>query len=522
MNKTLQISFSLKNTYRVNSILYSVKQIPLIKKVLPSTLYSIWGFKIFANIIAAIWEILSIFLGKLIYLAFMIVGVSAMYEGVPQDALFLHIFLFLTVIGSYMNTYLFNPTQDKYYSIILLRMNARELSLWDYGYSMVKLLVGFLPFVIYFGCQQGVPLWISLLCPFSIASLKMLLARFTLRDFEKTGEASGENQLGKFVWIVTGLLLAAAYLPPAFGLVLPLPVVTVLLVGILPFGLWSLHKIITFAYYEEMDRQLLKNWKNPVQVGDIQRQQSERLISSDTTITSQKKGFEYLNDLFIRRHQKILWKSSKRLSAICAVLILACLLMFYLLPQTKKEVNELLLVFLPYFVFIMYAINRGTGFTRALFMNCDHSLLTYSFYKQPSMILKLFRIRLREIIKINLLPGVILGIGLALLLYASGGTDNPMNYGILATSIICMSIFFSVHYLTIYYLLQPYNAGTEIKSATYQIVMSATYLVCFCMMQVRMPILTFGILCIVFCFLYFTVACVLIYRFAPKTFRLRN
>ena len=149
-------------------------------------------------------------------------------------------------------------------------------------------------------------------------------------------------------------------------------------------------------------------------------------------------------------------------------------------------------------------------------------MLTYSFYKQPSMILKLFRIRLREIIKINLLPGVILGIGLALLLYASGGTDNPMNYGILATSIICMSIFFSVHYLTIYYLLQPYNAGTEIKSATYQIVMSATYLVCFCMMQVRMPIVTFGILCIVFCFLYFAVACVLIYRFAPKTFRLRN
>ena len=175
MNKTLQISFSLKNTYRVNSILYSVKQIPLIKKVLPSTLYSIWGFKIFANIIAAIWEILSIFLGKLIYLAFMIVGVSAMYEGVPQDALFLHIFLFLTVIGSYMNTYLFNPTQDKYYSIILLRMNAREFSLWDYGYSMVKLLVGFLPFAIYFGCQQGVPLWISLLCPFSIASVVLLV-----------------------------------------------------------------------------------------------------------------------------------------------------------------------------------------------------------------------------------------------------------------------------------------------------------------------------------------------------------
>ena len=117
---------------------------------------------------------------------------------------------------------------------------------------------------------------------------------------------------------------------------------------------------------------------------------------------------------------------------------------------------------------------------------------------------------------------MILGGGLALLLYASGGTDDPLNYWLLLISIVCMSIFFSVHYLTIYYLLQPYNAGTEIKSGTYQIVMSATYLICFGMMQVRMPIQTFGILCIVFCLLYFAVACVLIYRFAPKTFRLRN
>ena len=34
MNKTLKITFSLKNTYRVNSILYALRQIPLIKNCL--------------------------------------------------------------------------------------------------------------------------------------------------------------------------------------------------------------------------------------------------------------------------------------------------------------------------------------------------------------------------------------------------------------------------------------------------------------------------------------------------------
>ena len=181
----------------------------------------------------------------------------------------------------------------------------------------------------------------------------------------------------------------------------------------------------------------------------------------------------------------------------------------------------MLLVFLPYFVFIMYAVNRGTGFTQALFMNCDHSLLTYSFYKQPRFILKLFQIRLREIIKINLLPAGVIGGGLALLLFASGGTDNPVDYGVLVISILAMSVFFSVHYLTIYYLLQPYNIGTEMKNGTYQLVLSGTYLACFMLMRLQVPILTFGLMTIAFCVLYCVLASLLVYRLAPKTFRLR-
>ena len=155
-------------------------------------------------------------------------------------------------------------------------------------------------------------------------------------------------------------------------------------------------------------------------------------------------------------------------------------------------------------------------------MNCDHSLLTYSFYKQPRCVLKLFRIRLIEIMKINAVPALVIGLGLSALLYLSGGTDTPLSYVVLPVSILCISLFFSVHYLTVYYLLQPYNAGTELKSGTYMLVMSATYLICFSLMQLRVPTLLFGLLTIVFCILYGIVACILIYKLAPKTFRLRS
>ncbi len=44
--------------------------------------------------------------------------------------------------------------------------------------------------------------------------------------------------------------------------------------------------------------------------------------------------------------------------------------------------------------------------------------------------------------KINLPPALVIGAGLGVLLYASGGTDNPLNYVVLFVSILCMSMFF--------------------------------------------------------------------------------
>ena len=115
----------------------------------------------------------------------------------------------------------------------------------------------------------------------------------------------------------------------------------------------------------------------------------------------------------------------------------------------------------------------------------------------------------------------ILIVRLVFLLYVSGGTDNLLNYVVLFVSVICMSVFFSVHYLTLYYLLQPYNAGTEIKSGMYKIITWATYFVCYMMINVKMSTLVFGVMTIVFCVIYCIVANILVYLFAPKTFRIR-
>lgn len=525
MNKTLKISFSLKNTYRVNGILFSLKQIPLLKRLLPATLYRVKGLKVFANVLSVLWEILSAFVGKLLYFVTMVCGIGILYKELPANAAFLHILLLLTVIGSFVNTHLFNPTKDKYYAMILMKMDAREYTLVNYIYSILKVVIGFLPFTILFGVNRGVPFWFCLLLPLCIAGMKLFAAAITLWDYEKRGFGYNENKLSKYVWGCIALILVITYVPPAFGFAVPEMVSMLLFLVCIPLGAIGLKKVLTFRDYYAINKELLAGLTNQMDSAaqaQLVKQISEKKISADTSITSNRKGFEYLNELFIKRHKKILWNSTKKISYVCAFLVAAVLVMVYLLPEEKSDINKIVMNWLPYFAFIMYAINRGTNFTQALFMNCDHSLLTYSFYKQPNFILRLFQIRLREIMKINAVPALVIGGGLALILFATGGTDNPLNYVVLILSILCMSLFFSIHYLTIYYLLQPYNAGTELKSGTYRIILTVTYFICFALMQLRMPIMIFGVMTIVFCALYSIVASILVYRFAPKTFRLRT
>ena len=520
MLKTLKISFSLRNTYRVNSILYSLKQIPLLGRLLPSALYQVRGFKIFANILSVLWELVCVFLFKLLYFFTLVCGIY--YRSAP-DLAFLHTLLFLSLIGSYLNTRLFSPSKDAYYAIILLRMNARSYTLVNYGYALLKILIGFLPFTLLFGIARTVPIWICLLIPFCVVGAKLTASVYSLRSYEKNGGIRTENSLQKFSWLWSILLLILAYLPPAIGIALPFWAYCVLWLCWIPAGLVSVRRIRSFPYYREFNQELLSQL--PLQMESIRhagKSASEKAISSDTTITSRKKGFEYLNELFVRRHRKILWKSALRIAAVLCVLCCGALLTMIFLPETRPRLNQMVLTWLPYFAFIMYLINRGTGFTQALFMNCDHSLLTYSFYKQPHFVLRLFRIRLREIMKINAVPALVIGVGLALILYASGGTQDPLNYLVLIVSILAMSLFFSTHYLTLYYLLQPYTAGTELKSGTYRIAMTLTYVVCYVMMNLRLPTLAFGAACIVFCAVYSAVACLLVYKLAPRTFRIRS
>lgn len=210
MLNSFRISFSLKNTYRVNSIIYSIKQIPILKRFLPDTLYKNLGIKVFAMMLSAVWELMTAFLGKFLYIACMIFFMLSLYDADDPD-IFTHIFACLTVIGAVMNTYMFDPTNDKYYAICLMRMDAKKYTLSNYLYAILKVVAGFLPFTLLFGLLSGVPLITCLLMPFFVAGVKLISAAYILYRYEKYEKVMNENLPAKVIWSLTGIMLAAAY-----------------------------------------------------------------------------------------------------------------------------------------------------------------------------------------------------------------------------------------------------------------------------------------------------------------------
>ncbi|MFR9254274.1 MAG: hypothetical protein ACLVJ6_01330 [Merdibacter sp.] len=254
-------------------------------------------------------------------------------------------------------------------------------------------------------------------------------------------------------------------------------------------SLFAFGYLLSYRSYRPLAQQLLgqKTAALRVNIDAIKDENFKKNISEDQSITSQKRGYAYFNELFIKRHQRLLWRYAKRIALIALALFLVGGIALYQFPQAHGEVRQLLMTYLPYCIFLVYSFHSGKSVVQAMFRNCDHSMLTYSFYRRKEVILSLFRLRLFDVIRINLLPALVLGIGYASLLFIC----DPSGLWTCLMVIVCVvgsSILFSIHFLACYYLLQPYNEATETKSSTYGIVMAVTYLICFAFIYLRMDV----------------------------------
>lgn len=530
MVKTFRQAFRVKCTYRANSLLYALKQIPILKKMIPQAAYSVPVLKVLAVIAFAIWEIGVTFVTKAAYLGLIVLfpalSVANLHElRFTASQVFLHMLVLLTAAGGLINNRLLNSTKLAHYTVSLLRMDAKRFTLSDFAYQQLRFLIGFLPFTVLFGRLADVPLWFCLLLPFTVVGSKLIGGAFELFCEKRFGIVPEEGKMAFLMTAVSLVLLCGAFIPPLLGFVIPQAVSTGILLAMIPLGILCVRPITAFSSlgYKTLTNRLQVNALNQMNNAKVNvKKNAEKNISADPNVTSSRSGFEFLNELFVKRHSKILWSTTEKIAMVLGAVLAGVLIVVLRFPDARPGINAFLMTKLPLLWLVLYALNRGMSFTQACYMNCDHALLTYPFFKKPGSILRLFRIRLREISKINAVPAAILGCGAALLLALSGGTDNPLNYAILIIATLAVSMFFSIHYLMLYYLFQPYTVGSEMRGGPYSFISGGTYFVCYMLMQVKLPTLMFGLMCILFCVCYCLIAYALVYKFAPRTFKLRS
>lgn len=519
------VSFKVKNSYTVNQFIYTLQKIPFLGKLVSSNLYKNRDLKILNIIISVIREFFKIFVFKLLYIGVFFLLPISLLKNNGQEDLFLHIYFFLASTGAFVNTEIFKPTKEKYYLLVLMKMNARNHTLTNFIYFLASTFLGQL-FSIIILAGNYISLVHSLLLVTITLFLKFIAINIYLHRMKKTKTVINENKPSSWTMylllLVVGLFLA--YGLPYFNIILSSYILYGIAAIVILLGLYSLHKVFTYDKYSYLykkmlikDNVILSNEKKSKIVSEASRKK----ISVDKNITSNKEGFSYFHELFVKRHKKLLKNRAKNITIVIITITCIAIAGIHILPEYKLKTGEFILSFLPYMLLIMYFINTGDSLTNAMFMNCDHSMLTYRFYRQPDHIVTLFKERLKTLITINFIPTITLSLSLCILLFISQRSDYLLNYVIIILSLISMLLFFSTHNLVIYYLLQPYTIGLEMKGVTYMVVNMVTYFLCYYVSSLKVSITLFGILMILFATVYSLISIVLVYKLAPKTFKLK-
>lgn len=527
MRETFLISFRLKTVYRVNMILFGIRQLVSKLRIFPHDVFGIRWIKTLAVVLAGIREVLGIFLGNLTFIGLMfavIIGPAAALNITP-DTSFLTAYLFLTLAGACLDPWMFSFYRHDYYALVLMRMNARDRALSGFIYAVGGSIVGLLPFLLVFGSRLGLPWWTALIMALLPSAVKSLVTAGQMAYYRRTGGFNASKPIGALTWpLIIGLAVIGIGLT-VLGWALPRGVALVVMLVLIVGGVAAAPAILRFAYYPELCKRGATQTVevlDSVKKGAVQREQMDkaiRLDAADASSARGKTGLAYLNAVFIARHRKILWGATLRYSALCAFVVVVAVVAYLVRPVPMPDPVG----FMPAMLFAMYFVNRGAVMTQAMYANCDHSFLTYPFYKQPKPILELFVLRLVEIVKLNLLPAGILGAGMVALMAIENAARPFYEYPLAFAAMLLIGVFFSVHYLALYYLLQPYTSEAVVKSYPYQLTTGLTYLACYflAVYYTNPSLLVFAGGSLVFCVLYSVVACMAVFRFAPRTFRLK-
>lgn len=525
---TIKTSFKIENTCSINAFIYRIRNLPGLKKIIPKHIYGSNTFKVLIQIIVLISRIISPFISKIFYVGIMIL-IPMHIMDIKNINVFSNILLFITLWGALSNTQILSASTKKYHCVNLMKIEPKKYEISHYILFLVKTFISFFPILMiainYISNSFDVILILYvIILDILILSLKIIDEAFHLYVYSKKNIVLIDN---KYTFIISVMGFVLTYILSYFRINISFNGILILSPFIIVLAIICIRFLFKNNSYKRIYKKVFTLNKIIFDVDTFITQTNKdnyKKISSSSKITEdieRKEGYDYFNSIFFYRHKKLVLNSAKNYSLVYLVVVLIIIALCIFVPESRVDINNVMINSLPYFVFIMYLTNRGSEITQAMFFNCDHSLLTYKFYRNPKHLLNIFIARLKKLILINLLPATVLGSMIPIILFLSGGIDNNLIYFSIFLFIIFLSIFFTVHHLVLYYLLQPYDINMKSRSMVYSVMNFITYLLCYKCMSLKVHASIFSIISIIATLLYILLALCLVYKFAPRTFKLK-
>lgn len=519
-------------TRKVNGLLYFLQKLPLIGSHIPSKVYRLLKLKKILSILTLMFQILASVLKNLLYLFFFyLLPLSFLYEvgySQPKNVFLLCYILLSGGLGALCNSKLWYADQDTYIMTRLLHMDAKRFLLNHacYQYLLNTITLAFAAILISMAVR--LPYWYGLLCALLYAVSHITADAWYLKRYDTTKQFLVLNNRYKAILIAGFPVLAygimALRLPITFGRELLWG--DTILMSIL--AIFAIRYLKISNSYKSILMRLLQDIASMQQLdtskGDVLKQEvdlNEKDYSIEELkkgISSKKQGYAYMNELFFKRHKRLIYKPIKRRILIISSIVLVLALISFFAKDLIEETS--LIKLLPPAVFLLYIINISEKICRAMFMNCDVSLLHYGYYRQPKAILENFKIRLRTLIRYNLMIAILLCMGIDLLAVLYSISCTWQTILLFDLTLIVLSLFFSTHYLFVYYIFQPYNEQFDMKNPFMSLLNGLVYFLCYLCLKLDGSLL-FAIGVLIATILYLLISLILVWRLAPKTFHLK-
>ncbi len=106
-------------------------------------------------------------------------------------------------------------------------------------------------------------------------------------------------------------------------------------------AVFSFLYVLKFPEYRGICKELLTADSFAMNRKDIATRATQKSLQKniDLKATSSKSGYQYFNDLFVKRHSSLLTKSAKNITLISLAVLAFSILACFLIPEAKPKIN---------------------------------------------------------------------------------------------------------------------------------------------------------------------------------------